>query len=69
MEEIVLYRWMITDERTGKRRMTRWAMTEEEAKQRYPDAEKVESTREVRTVGDLQGWRGVGRDGAKQDKR
>ena len=55
------YRWWIVDERTGKRRLTRFAMTREEAGERYPDAEPDLGTREVRNVpgpGELQGnWK------------
>jgi hypothetical protein len=40
----------ITDERTGKRRLTRYAMTRTEAAERYPDAEPDLRTREVRNL-------------------
>jgi hypothetical protein len=30
-EPIVLWRWWIVDERTGKRRLTKWHMTEQDA--------------------------------------
>jgi hypothetical protein len=33
------FRWYITDERTGKRRLTAYVMTREEAAERYPGAE------------------------------
>lgn len=67
-EDLVLWRWMVTDEITGKRYMTRYAMTEEDALRRYPDAEKVEHTREVRRGESRDGWRGVGMDGPKWNK-
>jgi len=44
------FRWYITDERTGKRRLTRYAMTRAEAAERYPDAEPDLRTREVRNL-------------------
>jgi hypothetical protein len=44
------FRWWITDERTGKRRLTRYAMTREQAGERFPDAEPDLQSREV---GDL----------------
>jgi hypothetical protein len=40
--------WWITDERTGKRRKTTWRMTADNALARYPNAEPVEGSEEVR---------------------
>jgi hypothetical protein len=43
------FRWWITDERTGKRRLTRYAMTREEAAERFPEGADADlRTREVR---------------------
>lgn len=42
------FRWWITDEITGKRRLTKWHMTEPDALERYPDAERAPHTREER---------------------
>jgi len=42
------FHWYITDERTGKRRLTTYAMTRADAAERYPDAEPDLGTREVR---------------------
>jgi hypothetical protein len=43
------FRWRITDERTGKRRLTRYAMTRAEAAERFgDDAEPDLRTREIR---------------------
>lgn len=43
------FRWYITDERTGKRRLTTYAMTREQAKERFgDDAEPDLRSREVR---------------------
>jgi len=44
------YRWFIVDERTGKRRLTRYAMTREQAAERYPPAEPDLRTREIRNL-------------------
>jgi hypothetical protein len=44
------FRWWITDERTGKRRLTKFHMSAEDARDRYGDDAKPEpSTREERT--------------------
>lgn len=45
---VTLWRWYIVDEITGKRRLTKWHMTEQDALERYPDAERAPHTREVR---------------------
>jgi hypothetical protein len=47
---IEFYRWWIVDERTGKRRLTKLAMTREEAVERYPGAEPDLRSREVRNL-------------------
>jgi hypothetical protein len=44
-EPLIQWRWWITDERTGKRRLTRWHMSEKDALEWYPDAEREPSTR------------------------
>ena len=52
------FRWYIVDERTGKRRLTRYAMTRADAAERYPGAEPDLRTREVRDLpepGELHG--------------
>jgi hypothetical protein len=42
--------WTITDELTGKRRQTRYRMTEEQARERFgDDAQKVRDSLEIRT--------------------
>ena len=47
---LVVHRYWITDERTGKRRLTSWRMTAEDALERYgEDATPEPSTREERT--------------------
>jgi hypothetical protein len=43
--ELHLWLWTITDEITGKRRQTRYRMTEEQARERFgDDAQKVEGS-------------------------
>ena len=53
------FRWYITDEVTGKRRLTRYAMTRAVAAERFPEgAEPDLRTREVRMLdepGELHG--------------
>jgi hypothetical protein len=50
VSSVALYRWRVPDERKpGRTRVTRWAMTEAEALERYPGAEKVDGSLEVRT--------------------
>ena len=44
------FRWWIVDERTGKRRLTSYAMTRANAMERYPGAEPDMRTREVRDL-------------------
>lgn len=47
-EPPVLWRWWIVDERTGKRRLTKWHMTEADALERHPGAEREPASREER---------------------
>jgi hypothetical protein len=52
------FKFGIVDERTGKRRLTRYAMTRADAAERYPGAEPDLRTREVRDLpepGELHG--------------
>ena len=51
----------ITDERTGKRRLTRYAMTRAEATERFPGAEPDLQRRELRNVPDRGEQRGNSR--------
>jgi hypothetical protein len=49
-DRLELWRWRYTDE-FGKRRVTRWHMSEDTVKQfadAYKDAEKIEGTLEIR---------------------
>lgn len=42
------FRWYVTDERTGKQRLTGYAMSREQAAERFPGARPDLRTREVR---------------------
>jgi hypothetical protein len=44
------FRWWVLDERTGKRRLTRYAMTRADAARQFPGAEPDLSSREVRLL-------------------
>ncbi len=49
LEPIILWRWWLTDERTGERKLTSYRMTEADARERHgDDAVKEGSTREER---------------------
>src|SRR5689334_17681591 len=51
MKQVELYRWWIPDERRpGKVRLTGYAMTREQAAERFPGAQADEATREVREL-------------------
>lgn len=50
MKQVDYWLWWITSERTGKRVRTSFRMTEAVARERYPDAERIEGTCETRTV-------------------
>lgn len=45
---LILWRWWITDERTGERRLTKYPMTEQDALERFADAERESSSKEER---------------------
>ena len=52
------FHWYIIDERTGKRRLTSYAMTRQQAAERFAGAEPDLQTREVRNLpepGELHG--------------
>ena len=52
MAEFRMWLWLVPDEITGKRRRTKYRMTEEEARRRFGNnAEKVEWSLELREPG------------------
>lgn len=52
MRQVEYFHWIVTDERTGQRRRTRFRMSREVARQAYPDAEPVPGSREWRWLPD-----------------
>jgi hypothetical protein len=50
MDDLILYRFRVRDEITGRVYVARYHMTDEEARQRFGDrlVERLEHTREVR---------------------
>ncbi len=59
-DPIILRRWRIRDELTGKWRETRYSMTEAEALARHPQAQKIEGSREERRDPRGDGYPGTG---------
>jgi hypothetical protein len=49
---ITLFRWRVRDPLTGRLRTTRYLASEQDMKQRHPDAELVPGSREERDVGE-----------------
>ena len=47
------YKWWVTDERTGKRRLTTYKLSRVDAERAFPGAEPDMQTREVRNLPDL----------------
>ena len=45
---IIKWRWWIVDERTGKRRLTSYHLSEEDAQRQFPGAEREPSSIEER---------------------
>ena len=52
MRTIELYRWRLTSPITGRRYTSGYLMTEADARDLDPTAERIDSSREVRTVPD-----------------
>lgn len=50
MQTIEMWRWLITDPATGRRRATRYRMTEADARATDPGAERVPGSLEQRQV-------------------
>ena len=50
MKTVEFWCWWVVDEVTGKRRATRHKMTEPEALERHPGAERVAGTMELRSM-------------------
>ena len=57
MKTVTFARYWLMQEHLGKRRKSRWAMTEAEALERDPGAVKVQGTEEVRLLPESQAER------------
>ncbi len=51
-KSLTLYRWWITDPRTGKTRATLYRMSDANARLLYPEVRPVEGSKEVRVLPD-----------------
>ena len=49
---LVLYRWRVRDPVSGRMIKTRHLATEDEIRRQFPDAERIESSREERVISD-----------------
>jgi hypothetical protein len=52
MREVKVYQYRVKDPVTGRRYLTRYKLTEEEAVERYPGGERLVTTEETRTIYD-----------------
>jgi hypothetical protein len=52
MREVKVYQFRVKDPITGRRYLTRYKLTEEEAAERYPERERLGTTEETRTIYD-----------------
>jgi hypothetical protein len=52
MREVKVYQYRVKDPITGRRYLTRYKLTEEEAAERYPERERMTASEETRTVYD-----------------
>jgi len=52
MRRLEYWRWRYRDPQAGTIRRTDFALTEEEAMRKYPDAQRIEGTRSFRDVDD-----------------
>jgi hypothetical protein len=52
MKTVKVYQYRVKDPITGRRYLTRYKLTEEEAAERYPERERLETTEESRTIYD-----------------
>jgi hypothetical protein len=50
MREVKVYQYRVKDPIAGRRYLTRYKLTEEEAAERYPKREPLETTEETRTI-------------------
>ena len=52
MKTVKVYQYRVRDPITGRRYLTRYKLTEEEAAERYPERERLETSEETRTIHD-----------------
>ena len=52
MKTVKVYQYRVKDPLTGRRYLTRYKLTEEDAAKRYPERERLETTEETRTIYD-----------------
>lgn len=50
MREVKVYQYRVKDPITGRRYVTRYKLTEEDAAERYPERERLDPTEETRTI-------------------
>ena len=50
MKTVKVYQYRVKDPITGRRYLTRYKLTEEEAAERYPGGERLNATGETRTI-------------------
>ena len=50
MKVVKVYQYRVKDSITGRRYLTRYKLTEEDAAKRYPERERLETTEETRTI-------------------
>jgi len=54
VSEVKVYQYRVKDPVTGRRYLTRYKLTEEDAAKRYPERERLETTEETRTIHDAE---------------
>jgi hypothetical protein len=52
MKTVKVHQYRVKDPTTGKRYLTRYKLTEEDAAERYPERERLDTTEETRTIYD-----------------
>jgi hypothetical protein len=52
MKTVKVYQYRVKDQVSGRRYLTRYKLTEEEAEKRYPERERIDVTEETRTMYD-----------------
>jgi len=50
MKTVKVFQYRVQDPITGRRYLTRYKLTEEEAAKRYPERERLKTTEETRTI-------------------